>query len=367
MGALLCVRRTRTSLGRAVPYVPRTVAPQARVITGDGDKTREAVATVGTLVTALSGDLAGVAGQISSIQTTATANAVQLGSLAAAQVRTEGEAKLKELSAKTLAAKEKRAAAVAEAEAKLAAAVAEEEATVAAAAEEEERLKAEMAAKAAAAEKEEEEKAEKKAQHETAIALAAALEATLQEVKEVKEAAQIAADAALTGAETSQATKEKLEEAAKSLEALKAVILSLPGKVEDGVLNVMLRKGKIDHFIKLDDELELKAEIMQLKAEIARSAAARPTATRTAPAAAPAASSATRTRARAAAAPEPAARPSKQPVSTPAAAPKRALKGDIAIEMKKYTATLEAKNEAGAFEKKITALASVSTLSSKYY
>ena len=72
MGALLCVRRTRTSLGRAVPYVPRTVAPQARVITGDGDKTREAVATVGTLVTALSGDLAGVAGQISSIQTTAT-------------------------------------------------------------------------------------------------------------------------------------------------------------------------------------------------------------------------------------------------------------------------------------------------------
>ena len=130
----------------------------------------------------------------------------------------------------------------------------------------------------------------------------------------------------------------------------------------------MLRKENIDHFIKLDDELELKAEVMQLKAEIARSAAARPTATRTAPAAAPAASSATRTtRARAAAAPAPAVRPSKQPVRAPAAESKRALKGEIAIEMKKYLATLEAKNESGAFEKKIMALASVSTLSSKYY
>ena len=159
-----------------MPYVPRTVAPQVGVIKEDGDKTREAVGTVGDQVTALGGNLAG---QITSIMTAATAHGEQLGSIAAAQARAEGEARQEKLAAKRLANEEKLAAAVA-------AAAAEKEAGEE---EEEEILKAETAAKAAAAQKEEAEKAATKAQQEIAIALGAALEANTTKLEQVKEAA----------------------------------------------------------------------------------------------------------------------------------------------------------------------------------
>ena len=158
-----------------MPYVPRTVAPQVGVIKDDGDKTREAVGTVGDQVTALGGNLAG---QITSIMTAATAHGEQLGSIAAAQARAEGEAKQEKQAAKRLANQERLAAAVA-------AAAAEKEA----AEEEDEMLKAETAAKAAAAQKEEAEKAATKAQQEIAIALGAALEANTTTMEKVKEAA----------------------------------------------------------------------------------------------------------------------------------------------------------------------------------
>ena len=173
---------SRTSLGRAVPYVPRTVESQEGVIKDDGDKTREAVGTVGDQVTALGGNLAG---QITSIMAAATANGEQLGNIAAAQVRVEGEAKQEKLTAKTLAAKQERLAN----QEKLAASVAAAAAAEAAAEAEEETLKVETAAKAAAAQTDEAEKAATKAQQEIAFALGAALEANTTTMEKVKEAA----------------------------------------------------------------------------------------------------------------------------------------------------------------------------------
>ena len=173
---------SRTSLGRTVPYVPRTVESQEGVIKDDGDKTREAVGTVGDQVTALGGNLAG---QITSIMAAATANGEQLGNIAAAQVRVEGEAKQEKLTAKTLAAKQERLAN----QEKLAASVAAAAAAEAAAEAEEETLKVETAAKAAAAQTDEAEKAATRAQQEITIALGAALEANTTTIEKVKEAA----------------------------------------------------------------------------------------------------------------------------------------------------------------------------------
>ena len=172
-----------------MPYVPRTVESQEGVIKDDGDKTREAVGTVGDQVTALGGNLAG---QITSIMAAATANGEQLGNIAAAQVRVEGEAKQEKLTAKTLAAKQERLANQEKLAASVAAAAAAEAAAAAAEAaaeEEEETLKVETAAKAAAAQTDEAEKAAKKAQQEIAIALGAALEANTTTMEKVKEAA----------------------------------------------------------------------------------------------------------------------------------------------------------------------------------
>ena len=306
-----------------------------RAIQDDGDKTRSEVAEVG-------GDLAE---RMRSVAATQEALGVEMGNVAAAQQRAEGEAKLEKLAANKKKLEEQMAALEAA----------------------EEALMAETADKEAVAKAQAEAKAQADAMRQTLVAVG-------DELLAVKDLAGTAAEAALTGAEAMKATIEKLEETSKEL------MRSIPEQVEAGLVVAMMRKENVDKFISLDDESGLKASVEQMKIELkvlaqqqsnpaaaaAPAAGARPSARPAArPAAAPAAPAARPTTrgggARAAAAQQPVVRSSKKPVRAPPE-PKRVLKGEIGEEMKRYTATLlgEKGNKAGAYEAKVKALAAVS-------